>query len=84
MSTVQSSLALADRGHPVTGIDSSPEMIALFRANLPDQVAEAADMRSISLDGRPRGRRPRRCRAWAGVSLYSRVSTRLNSHLKWH
>jgi SAM-dependent methyltransferase len=42
---------LARRGHHVTGIDSSPEMIALFRANLPDQVAEVADMRSPGLDG---------------------------------
>lgn len=42
---------LVRRGHPVTGIDSSPEMIALFRANLPDQAAVVADMRSLSLDG---------------------------------
>jgi SAM-dependent methyltransferase len=41
---------LARRGHPVGGIDSSPEMIALFRANLPGGVAEVADMRSLSLD----------------------------------
>ena len=40
---------LAGRGYPVTGVDSSPEMIALFRANLPDQGAEVADMRSLSL-----------------------------------
>jgi SAM-dependent methyltransferase len=46
---------LAGRGHPVTGIDSSPEMIALFRANLPDEVAEVADMRSLSLDSRSGG-----------------------------
>jgi SAM-dependent methyltransferase len=43
---------LARRGHPVTGIDSSPEMIALFRANLPDQAGAVADMRSLSLDSR--------------------------------
>ncbi|WP_374570266.1 methyltransferase domain-containing protein [Phenylobacterium sp.] len=36
-------------GHRVTGIDSSPEMIALFRANLPHEGAEIADMRSLSL-----------------------------------
>lgn len=82
MSTVQSSLALADRGHPVTGIDSSPEMIALFRANLPDQVAEAADMRSISLDGRP-GAGTAAVSSMGRVS-YILVSARLNSHLKWH
>jgi SAM-dependent methyltransferase len=43
---------LARRGHPVTGIDSSPEMIALFRANLPDHAAAVADMRSLSLDSK--------------------------------
>jgi SAM-dependent methyltransferase len=43
---------LVRRGHPVTGIDSSPEMIALFRANLPDQAAAVADMRSLSLDSK--------------------------------
>jgi SAM-dependent methyltransferase len=43
---------LVRRGHPVTGIDSSPEMIALFLANLPDQAAAVADMRSLSLDGK--------------------------------
>ena len=43
---------LAARGHHVAGIDSSPEMIALFRANLPGQAAEVADMRSLSLDRR--------------------------------
>jgi SAM-dependent methyltransferase len=39
---------LAGKGHHVTGIDSSPEMIALFRANLPGEAAEVADMRSLS------------------------------------
>lgn len=43
---------LAGRGHHVAGIDSSPEMIALFRANLPGEAAEVADMRSLSLDRR--------------------------------
>ena len=43
---------LVRRGHPVTGIDSSPEMIALFRANLSDQAAAVADMRSLSLDSK--------------------------------
>jgi SAM-dependent methyltransferase len=42
--------SLADQGHPVTGIDSSPEMVALFQANVPGGVAEVADMRSLSLD----------------------------------
>jgi SAM-dependent methyltransferase len=40
---------LADRGHRVTGVDSSPEMITLFRSNLPGAAAEVADMRSLNL-----------------------------------
>lgn len=44
--------ALADRGYAVTGVDSSPEMIALFEENLPDQTAAVADMRSLKLDRR--------------------------------
>jgi SAM-dependent methyltransferase len=40
---------LTERGHPVTGIDSSPEMVAMFRANLPGEFAEVADMRSLRL-----------------------------------
>jgi SAM-dependent methyltransferase len=43
-------VSLVGRGHHVVGIDSSPEMIGLFRANLPDEVAEVADMRSLRLD----------------------------------
>jgi SAM-dependent methyltransferase len=43
---------LAGRGHPVAGIDSSPEMIALFRSRLPGAAAEVADMRSLSLGRR--------------------------------
>jgi SAM-dependent methyltransferase len=43
---------LTDRGHPVTGIDAAPEMIALFRTNLPDAQAEVADMRSLKLGRR--------------------------------
>src|ERR1700685_3351185 len=40
---------LAGRGHPVNGIDSSPEMIALFRASRPGEAAGVADMRSLSM-----------------------------------
>jgi SAM-dependent methyltransferase len=43
-------VSLVGRGHHVVGVDSSPEMIGLFRANLPDEVAEVADMRSLRLD----------------------------------
>jgi SAM-dependent methyltransferase len=46
---------LAGRGHPVAGVDGSPEMIALFRASLPDATAEVADMRSLSLGSRHGG-----------------------------
>jgi SAM-dependent methyltransferase len=44
-------VSLVGRGHHVVGVDSAPEMIDLFRANLPDEVAEVADMRSLHLDG---------------------------------
>ncbi|WP_163513524.1 class I SAM-dependent DNA methyltransferase [Fodinicola acaciae] len=43
---------LADQGHPVTGVDSSPEMISVFRKNLPDSDAVVADMRSLRLGRR--------------------------------
>lgn len=43
---------LTGRDHPVTGVDGSPEMIALFRANLPGETAEVADMRALKLDRR--------------------------------
>jgi SAM-dependent methyltransferase len=43
---------LAGWGHRVVGVDSSPEMIALFQACLPGEAAEVADMRSLSLGGR--------------------------------
>jgi SAM-dependent methyltransferase len=43
---------LADRGYLITGVDSSPEMIALFRSNLPGATAEVADMRSLDLGRR--------------------------------
>jgi len=42
----------AGLGHEVTGVDSSPEMIALFRANLPDAEALVADMRTLALKRR--------------------------------
>lgn len=43
---------LVERGHPVTGVDSSPEMIELFRQGLPDQTAWVADMRTMELGER--------------------------------
>lgn len=43
---------LRARGHPVFGVDSSPEMIALFRANLPDAEADVCDMRALDLGRR--------------------------------
>ena len=43
---------LVGSGHRVAGVDSSAEMVALFRANLPGQAAEVADMRSLRLDSR--------------------------------
>lgn len=43
---------LAGRGHLVTGVDGSPEMITLFRTNLPGLTTEVADMRSLKLGRR--------------------------------
>jgi SAM-dependent methyltransferase len=40
---------LVKKGSRVTGVDASPEMAALLRANLPDEVAEVCDMRSLKL-----------------------------------
>src|SRR3954451_21215758 len=46
---------LAKHGHRITGIDSSPEMIEMFAAKLPGQVAIVADMRSLRLRNRFEG-----------------------------
>src|SRR5262245_38997281 len=43
---------LVDRGMRVTGVDSSPTMIALARDRLPDQEWIVADMRLLALDRR--------------------------------
>lgn len=43
---------LVERGCAVTGIDSSPEMIALCKGALPGQSWRVADMRSLSLSAR--------------------------------
>ena len=43
---------LSGRGCAVTGIDSSPEMIGLFRSNVPDATAAVADMRALDLGRR--------------------------------
>lgn len=43
---------LASRGHPIKGVDGSPEMVALFRANLPGEAAETVDMRSLNMNRR--------------------------------
>ena len=39
-------------GYPVTGVDSSPEMVTLFQSNLPGETAVAADMRALNLGRR--------------------------------
>lgn len=43
---------LADRGFAVTGVDGAPEMLELFRHNLPDSKAVLMDMRALSLGER--------------------------------
>jgi SAM-dependent methyltransferase len=43
---------LASRGFQITGVDSSPEMIALFAANLPRQACLVQDMRALNLNAR--------------------------------
>ncbi len=42
----------AGHGFAVTGVDSAPEMIALFHENLPDEQAQVADMRALNLGAR--------------------------------
>lgn len=46
---------LVRRGLAVVGVDSAPEMIALFQANLPDQHAHVGDMRALDLGRRFEG-----------------------------
>ena len=43
---------LVGRGFAVTGVDAAPEMLALFRANLPDAQAVLSDMRTLALGRR--------------------------------
>ncbi|MCJ2186870.1 methyltransferase domain-containing protein [Novosphingobium beihaiensis] len=43
---------LVRRGFAVTGVDAAPEMLALFRRNLPDTPACLADMRELALGQR--------------------------------
>ncbi len=45
-------LALLARGFRVTGIDASPAMLALYRANAPAARADLADMRDFDLGAR--------------------------------
>lgn len=40
---------LASRGFRIIGVDSAPEMVALFRAHLPAATAHVADMRQLDL-----------------------------------
>jgi SAM-dependent methyltransferase len=40
---------LVEHGHPVTGVDSSKAMIALFKDRLPGQAASVADMRTLAI-----------------------------------
>lgn len=47
--------ALVERSCRVMGVDASPEMIALFQRNLPDQASMVADMRRLSVGHRFQG-----------------------------
>lgn len=40
---------LAEAGYAITGVDASPSMVAMFRANLPAQEALVHDMRTLAL-----------------------------------
>jgi SAM-dependent methyltransferase len=40
---------LIENGHPVTGVDSSPEMIDMCKARFPDRDWRVGDMRTLSL-----------------------------------
>lgn len=46
---------LAEQGCRITGIDTSPAMIGLFRERLPEHQALVADMRTLSLQRRFQG-----------------------------
>lgn len=46
---------LVRRGFDVTGVDGAPEMLALFRRNLPGRSALLTDMRRLSLNRRYAG-----------------------------
>jgi SAM-dependent methyltransferase len=46
---------LLDRGYRITGVDASPEMLRLARANCPEAEFVAGDMVSIELAGRYHG-----------------------------
>ena len=43
---------LIEQGHPVTGADTSPELIALCRERFPEQTWVVADMRGLDLGRR--------------------------------
>ena len=43
---------LIEQGHPVTGVDTSPELIALCSERFPDQTWVVADMRGLDLGRR--------------------------------
>lgn len=62
---------LCERGCRVTGVDASPEMIALFRARLPSAETHVADMRGLALGERFDG-----ILAWDGFFHLTRADQR--------
>lgn len=62
---------LVRRGYAVAGVDSAPEMTAMFARNLPGQPTEIADMRVLALQRRFAG-----IIAWDSLFNLSRAAQR--------
>jgi SAM-dependent methyltransferase len=63
---------MAGRDHPVTGVDTSPELLGAFAGNLPSAIAHLTDMRTLSL-----GRQFAGVLAWDSLFHLSQPDQRL-------